>query len=403
MRFSATQPKKKKVLSWLRMENHGGFAVYFWHGMGVPAWWRLLRRNRFAMTYNCVPQIVTTTLLSPLNSALSVASKLRFGRALREYEIEEDPIFIIGHWRTGTTWLHELVTADQRQGYPTTYECFMPGHFLLTEPVARFWFNLIMPATRPQDGVAVGYDRPQEDEFALMNLGLPSPCLCMALPRRSPLDMDYLDLRKIDAGRREAWKRSFYNFVKRVSFRQRRRLVLKSPTHTARMRTLLELFPKARFIHIARDPLAVYPSSLHTWRAMISTQGLQNPGYEEKWLHEFVLSTFDHMFRCYEEDRPLVPEGQLVEVTYEDLIANPVENLRNIYRQLDLDGFEQIEPDVRAHLSKQGGYQTNDYRPIPAAERAEVIRRWRPYFDRFGYTVPADQHGPEASELQAAQ
>ena len=402
MRFSATEPKKKKVLSWLRMENHGSFAIYLWHGMGTTAWWRLLRRNRFSITFNCLPQIVTTTLFSPFNSALRLASSARYGRALKAYEIEEDPIFILGHWRTGTTWLHELLAFDERLGCPTAYECFMPSHFVLTEPVARFWFNLFMPATRPQDGVPLGHDRPQEDEFALMNLGVPSPYMFMALPRRGPIDMDYLDLRDIDADSREAWKRSFRDFVKRVSFRQRRRLVLKSPTHTARVRTLLELFPKARFIHIARNPLAVYPSTLHTWRAMISTQGLQNPGHEEKWLDEFVLSTFEHMFRCYEEDRPLVPEGQLVEVTYEDLIANPIDNLRYIYRRLDLDGFDKIEPDVRSHLSKQGDYQTNDYRTIPAADRAEVVRRWRPYFDRFGYDASVDQ-GQCASELHAAQ
>lgn len=402
MRFSATQPRKKKVLSWLRMENHGSFAVYLWHGMGTATWWRLLRRNRFAMTFNCVPQILTTTLLSPFNSALSLVSDMRFGRALRDYEIEEDPIFILGHWRTGTTWLHELLTVDRRLGYPTTYECFMPGHFLLTEPVARFWFNKVMPETRPQDGVAVGHDRPQEDEFALVNLGMPSPYMSMAMPRRGPVDMDYLDLKNLDAERREIWKRCFYDFVKRVSFRQRRRLIVKSPTHTARMRTLLELFPKARFIHIARDPLAVYPSALHNWRAMISTQGLQNPGYEEKWLHEFVLSAFERMFRCYEEDRPLVPEGQLVEVTYEDLNANPIDNLRHIYRHLDLGDFGQFEPDIRAHLSKQRDYKTNDYRTIPDADRADLVRRWRPYFDRFGYDT-AVERGPSESELHAAQ
>lgn len=390
MRFSATHPKKKTLIYWLTPKHHGSFAIYLWHGMGAAAWWRLLRRNRFAMTWDRVPQVLTTTIAAPFNSALRLASDVRYRRALQAYEIEEDPIFIIGHWRTGTTWLHELLTIDQRLGCPTTYECFLPGHFLLTEPIARFWFNLIMPTTRPQDGVAVGHDRPQEDEFALMILGVPSPYMFMALPRRGPLDMDYLDLNNLDGDRREAWKRGFYDFVKRVSFRQRRRLVLKSPTHTARMRTLLELFPKARFIHIARDPLAVYHSTLHTWRAMISTQTLQSPFYEERWLDEFVLSTFERMYRRYEEDCPLVPEGQLVEITYEDLIVNPIDNLRYIYRCLDLDGFEQVEPQLRVHLSKQDGYQTNDYRMMPIANSTNVVRRWQPYFERFGYDVPVD-------------
>ena len=41
--------------------------------------------------------------------------------------------------------------------------------------------------------------------------------------------------------------------------RSPKRIVLKSPAHTARVRVLLELFPKARFVHIIRDPVVHLP------------------------------------------------------------------------------------------------------------------------------------------------
>src|SRR5687768_18104609 len=46
------------------------------------------------------------------------------------------------------------------------------------------------------------------------------------------------------------------------------RSILKSPPHTCRVPTLLRLFPDARFVHIVRDPYAVYPSTLHLWRIL---------------------------------------------------------------------------------------------------------------------------------------
>ena len=77
MRFSATHPKKKTLTYWLTPKHHGSFAIYLWHGMGAAAWWRLLRRNRFAMTWDCVPQILTTTVAVPFNSALRLARGLK--------------------------------------------------------------------------------------------------------------------------------------------------------------------------------------------------------------------------------------------------------------------------------------------------------------------------------------
>src|SRR4029077_5609932 len=92
-------------------------------------------------------------------------------------------IFIIGHWRTGTTLLYELLTLDQRFIAPTPMECFAPAVCLGFGRVLR-WLSFMLPANRPMDNMPVGWDRPQEDEFALMNLGLGSPALEWAVVNR---------------------------------------------------------------------------------------------------------------------------------------------------------------------------------------------------------------------------
>jgi hypothetical protein len=105
---------------------------------------------------------------SVLNSILNLVKTLIFARRIRACVLEEPPIFIIGHWRTGTTFLHELLMLDERFTAPTTLECFAPADCMVLDQLMRHVFNFALPPRRPMDNMLVGWDRPQEDEFALM-------------------------------------------------------------------------------------------------------------------------------------------------------------------------------------------------------------------------------------------
>src|SRR5262249_39256835 len=141
--------------------------------------------------------------------------------------IRQAPIFIVGHWRTGTTFLHELLVLDERHSFPTTYECMEPNHFLLTEGFFTRWLKFLLPAQRPMDNMKSGFDRPQEDEFALCMMGLPSPYLTIAFPNRGPQFQEYLDFEGVRPRALARWKKRFYGFLQRVTFRNPKRLVLK--------------------------------------------------------------------------------------------------------------------------------------------------------------------------------
>jgi len=143
-------------------------------------------------------------------------------------------LFIIGHWRTGTTLVHELMALDKRHTYPTTYECIDPNHFLLTEKLASRFLRFLLPAQRPMDNMVMGWDRPQEDEFALCNLGQPSPYLTIAFPNCPPQYPEYFDLEDLSPEALSRWKECFIRFLKQVTLRNPKRIVLKSPTHTYR-------------------------------------------------------------------------------------------------------------------------------------------------------------------------
>ena len=191
------------------------------------------------------------------------------------------------------------------------------------------------------------------------------------------------------AEERNAWEAEFTGLVKRLQFAHGKRLVLKSPLHTARVATLVRLFPNARFIHMSRDPFDIYPSTIHTWKAMGSVQGLHNPLPEDDaWLQEYVLDVFGKLFNAYERDRHLIPEGHLVELRYEDLVANPKGVLRDVYRTLDLGDFSEAEAGIDAYLAPRKDYRRNVHK-LSVEERDLIAERWAPYFERFGYGADA--------------
>lgn len=356
----------------------------FWLGCNFPALMRLYARNGFRFGWRQLHIALADGFYSIFHSILRAVQSGIYGRRVAKVVIKEQPIFILGHWRCGTTLLHELLILDSRHTFPTSWECFSPNHFLLTEWIAQRCLGWLLPKQRPMDNMPLGWDRPQEDEFALCNLGMPSPYLTIAFPNNPPQFPEYLEMEKVPPADRERWKQTLMTFLQQITFRNPKRIILKSPPHTARIKVLLEMFPDARFVYLVRNPYKVFPSTVHLWKSLYTTHGLQTPRFEG--LDEYVFETFERMFRQYDATRELIPAGRLYELKYEDLVADPVGQMRTIYEQLELGGFDQVQPAIDAYFAEQKEYKTNRY-DQPEAERAEIRRRWLDYFQRYGYSM----------------
>ena len=110
---------------------------------------------------------------------------------------------------------------------------------------------------------------------------------------------------------------------------------------------------------------------------------LQSP-LSVDWIPGHVLDTFVRMYSRFEQDRDLIPPGNLVDVHYESLVADPVGQLRQIYESLDLGGFATVEPAISQYARQMRGYRRNQHTLAP--EQTERVRqRWAPYFERYGY------------------
>ena len=164
------------------------------------------------------------------------------------------------------------------------------------------------------------------------------------------------------------------------------RIILKSPPHTCRIKHLLDIFPKARFVHIVRDPKVVFPSTINLWKRLYRDQGFQIPKYEG--LEEHVFSTFTRMYEVFQRDRDLIPAEQFSEIRYEDLVKQPLDELRRIYADLQLDGFEEALPALHNHVADWAEYKTNRYVIAPELEK-NIEERWGDYARRYGYAKNA--------------
>ena len=354
-------------------------------------WVALVVRNRFRIHPFRLPTAFAITVVTALNSLLFHVQWMLFGRRIAKTEIKAGPIFILGHWRSGTTFLHELMIRDDRFSFSSSLHCFAPNHFLLTGWLITRLGGFLLPKRRPTDNMATGWLRPQEDEFGLLAMGAASPYFRIAFPNHPPPDMALLDMVDVPEKKLRKWKRLLKKFMQLLTFYSPGRLILKSPPHTGRLAVLKELFPDACFIHLVRSPYEVFPSTRRLWKSLDQVQGLQVS--KEEGLDEYVLSSLERMYDSFDAARSSIPESQIIDVRYEDLIRDPLTVLRSIYDHFELEDFDEVRDKLSDYCEQQKDYQPNQYY-LQDEEKEEIRLRWAKYFERYGYDLAESCESP---------
>ena len=351
-------------------------------GVTIRDWLRLLRDNRFSLSVRYALRILGVSHQGLWNSLLGWYENLRYASNIEDTAVPP-PLFVLGHWRSGTTHLHNLLAIDRRFAFPNNYQVFFPHIFLTAEAVSSRLLELFMPPRRPMDNIEWDMRSPQEDEFALAAATGLSPYLGWAFPRNRDHYDRYLTFRGVSEHEVVRWKAALVWFLKKLTGKYGRRLVLKSPPHTCRIRLLLQVFPGAKFVHIHRNPYDVFRSSRLMFRTVFELHRVQRP--RAGGLDEWILRQYRVMYDAFFEQRRLIPEGQFHEVGYEDLEKDPVGQIGRAYQALGLPAFDEAEPALRDYVGSIAGYKRNEFADLPTDVRGRVAESWRPCFEEWRY------------------
>jgi omega-hydroxy-beta-dihydromenaquinone-9 sulfotransferase len=301
-------------------------------------------------------------------SAMAAMQRSVSGEQLANANLR-DAVVVLGYWRSGTTLLHELLCLDQRFAFPSTHACMNPHHFLFSEASALAREGAA--AQRPMDEMEVRPGSPQEDEFALLSLGARSPYEALIVPQILPEALQLTDPKDLSSADEARWREVFVSFLAGVSVRgEGRPLILKSPTHGARVATLRELLPDARYILIVRDPMTNFESVVRMWRKMFETYAL-GPIPSDDAIREAVLIDRPRFEAKLAAGTAGLASNRFVTLTYEALVANPLATIEVLYSRLELGDFGAVRDTLAAELGRRSAYQAKGQ--LPSAEWQERI------------------------------
>jgi len=304
---------------------------------------------------------------------------------------EKHPVFIIGHWRSGTTYLHNLLSKDPRFFYQNKYENFFSDNFLTTEDFLKPILSRMMNSTDPvkswksKTSKSMDLDTPSESDTALISeISEYSYHWGHLFPRQWKQYFNkYLFLEDISAQELDDWKQTMQSLLNKVYMKKSQgRLLIKNPGDTARIRHLLDIYPHAQFIFIHRNPYDVFYSNLKLWTHVIHTVSLEKISKEE--MKDIVLKVYRKLHQHYFEQKQLLRSDQLVETSYEKMIESPIDSLQEIYQKLGLSGYEKALPFFTSYIDATLYGNMSRYRNYPD-DISEINKQWDFAFDRWKY------------------
>ena len=130
-------------------------------GSSISNWLNVLIQNRFHLDYRFIPRALYVTVMASFLSPFRYYERKKFHHIIEKVHVEE-PIFIIGHFRSGTTFLHYLLGQDSKLGYVSTFETMTPGMIIANEDMFKNMVKNHLPTKRPMDDLEMHANLPYE-------------------------------------------------------------------------------------------------------------------------------------------------------------------------------------------------------------------------------------------------
>ncbi len=352
-------------------------------GSSLINWIRVLRDNQFSIDWQFFPRAFYVTCMISALTPFRFYESIKYNPKIKDTKVIA-PLFIIGHWRSGTTFLHYLLGQDPQLGYVSTFETMTPGMIIANEDLFRNLVKNHLPSKRPMDDLEMHANLPYEEEYAIANISPYSFYLAWYFPRNWKRFFDtYVLFRDVSEELIDSWKCVYEFFLKKISYKNNEnRIMLKSLVNTARIKLILDMFPDAKFIHIYRNPYEVYLSTWKLYKKILPIFSFQHISSDT--LDEYILYSYKELYGKYFTEKHLISKENLVELSYDDFMKNPVDILQTTYEKLGIENFDKAKSSFELYAKKHENYKADTYN-IKEDVRSKVYINWKDSFNKFGY------------------
>jgi len=313
-----------------------------------------------------------------------------YNRKISQHTVAKPPVFILGFYRSGTSYLHEFFTQDDRFGYHSNFQMMFPEIMLSSERWMSPAFDSIFRLFKLEDPVhrvPLSLRFPGEEDGAMTTSLSPRGAVWGYFFPNKMIDYfnKYVLFENIRASEIEAWKQEYVFLLKKISLaNHNKQLVLKSPPNTARIKLLLSLFPDAKFVFIHRNPYEVYASNKKFWKVTHKIYALG--GTKAVDINSIILDTYTKTMNQYLLEKQVIPEGQLMELAYDDFIKSPVTSIKTAYETLQLNDFHYCENKMISFAGRQKEFKPIDHKLAPDELRM-VSKKLEPLIRHWNYPL----------------
>jgi hypothetical protein len=248
------------------------------------------------------------------------------------------PILIVGPPRTGTTFLQQLLALDPQCRWLRPWEIEQPyaekSDWGSARDKRRSRHEKNLAKIRARNS-AIESIHPVDSPAECWQL-LWDSFSCHTIFLFFGLGDAYRRWQGSLSDEREVEAYRFYRLqLQHMTWMQARKYwVLKAPEHTVHLRALLEVFPDAQLIQLHREPAEYVPSLCNlAWHCQFTTVRNCNA----QTLGSDVVRTMSDWARINLRDRERLSRDRVIDVAYRDLVANPSETVRNVYRVMGIE------------------------------------------------------------------
>lgn len=380
----------------------------------IDYWWRVLRHvwglkgwpGRRRMLARLLLWIPLRTLF---HGTCFLLDYLLFPRLW--FQRVEQPVFIVGHARSGTTLMHRLMSADgDRFSYFLYWETFFPSLLQKKAIRALGWLDARLLGGFTHRRLQAWDERTFGPYRHMHNMSLwnaEEDCFAMTaafVTQQWSLDipmLDVVDFFHLDqmSHKRRRWMHHYRELVKRQLLLNggNRTHLSKNPMMSGWVDALIETFPDARIVVMMRNPEECIPSCLKLVQASWKGRGWAKGDYETSLeiLAGIAYEHFENPRRALAR-HPLVPQ---VVVDYRHLTRAPRETVQGVYRALGLPLSESYDAWLTAQAEREKKhhskfeYSLGEFR----LEREEIRARLAVFYGDYGWDTTTQQAQEETA------